>query len=191
MPLTSVPVVVPYEVPGHSQTVFTVQVDALASEGQALTEAQALVAAWLQLRHPEGARMLPLRARLGSASSQPEGPFLYVLSPLNHIHSLLLPTRIDNAPGERLGDTLAGLAPGDIHGVVMDCTHLAYINTTGMASLAGHAKRLRLYLHSLPASVQTVFDIVGLNGLLHVHADRSAALRALVADCRAVAARSG
>jgi anti-anti-sigma regulatory factor len=190
MLLNALPVVIPYKLPGNTETVFTVQVDTLAAcDGDAVGEARALVEAWLNLRHPGVAiNLMASRAKLGTAAEQPAGPLLYFLSPLNHIHSLLLPPRIDNEPGERLGETLSGLDASAIFGVVMDCTHLTYINTAGLASLASQVKRLRIHVHSLPDSVRTVLEIVGLLDLLHVHPDRESALRALVADCRQAAA---
>jgi anti-anti-sigma factor len=64
----------------------------------------------------------------------------------------------------------------------MDCHNLAYINTSGLANLAAHAKRIHLQLFRVSESVRRVFEIVGLLHLLKIHPTMQLALEQLSHD---------
>jgi anti-anti-sigma regulatory factor len=178
-------VVLPFQLAESDRTVHTLQVNAVAIDAESAVQTATLLGdAWSALRHP-GATVDFKPARTKAMSDAPiiDGPFAYVLSNLNQIYHLALPSRIDGEPGERLGHLLSGLSEKAVYGVVIDCSHLAYINTVGLTSIATHLKRLKLQLYDVPETIQKVLDIVGLSKLLSIHATLTAALAAIVAAC--------
>jgi len=177
MPISSYPVVVPYRAPGAGGAVSSVQINAVAEDSpSALAEAKLLAAHWTRLRHGGPVELLSDRIKCGAPSPQPGGPNLYLLSRFDTVHAISFPARIDSEPGERLGQTLAGLDEREIYAVVFVCNRLGYINTVGLTALAAHVKRLRLHLCGVPESVQRVFDIVGLTRYLAIYPDLASAL---------------
>jgi anti-anti-sigma regulatory factor len=183
MPLLEFPVAIPYRLLDDRDGVhFLVQVRAIASgEPAAIATAQVLVKALASLHHRgKAVEVLIERTKVGAPGGQVDGPYVYVLTHGNHIHHLAFPPRIDSQSGEVMGNAFAGLDPKTLHGVVMDCHPLVYINTAGLASIAAHAKRLHLRLFRVSDPVRRVFEIVGLMQLLHVHSTLQSALDHLV-----------
>lgn len=179
MPLFAIPVVMPYRLRDDREGVlFPVQVEAVASTtAAAVATAQTLVHRHGSLKHRGRAiETLPEHVRIGALGRMIEGPYAYVLRHGNHIHHLDFPARIDNRSGGVMGDAFAGLDPNQLLGVVMDCNPLAYINTTGLASIAAHAKRIQLRLFRVSDPVRRVFEIVGLAQLLRIFPDLRSAL---------------
>lgn len=173
----------PYRLRDASDGVlYSVQVNAVASnEASALAAAQALVRSLGAMRHRgHQIEAVPERAKLGSVGRQIEGPYAYVLTNGNLIHHLDFPARIDSQSGEVMGNAFAGLDPQLLLGVVMDCNPLTYINTSGLASIAAHAKRIQLRLFRVSEPVRRVFQIVGLEQLLRIFPDLRSALDDLV-----------
>jgi anti-anti-sigma factor len=81
-----------------------------------------------------------------------------------------------------MGNAFAGLDLQSLLGVVLDGQLLSYINTSGLASLAAHAKRIQLQVCRVSEPVRRVFDIVGLMPMLNVHATMPVALEQLELD---------
>jgi anti-anti-sigma factor len=191
MPLFDIPVVVSYRLEDdRSGALFAVQVRTVASgEPAALAIAQVLTQALAALRHPgRRVELLNDRSKVGAVGQVIDGPYAYVLTHGNHIHHLTFPSRVDSQSGEVMGNAFAGLDPKTLYGVVMDCHPLSYINTAGLASIAAHAKRVRLRLFRISDPVRKVFEIVGLLQLLRIHPTLQAALNDLVSE--SAAARS-
>jgi anti-anti-sigma regulatory factor len=179
VPLLDIPIVLPYRVTSERDgALFSVQVNAVASsESSAIAAAQVLVRSLASLRHRgQPIEVLSERAKVGAPGRQIEGPYAYVLTTGNHIHHLDFPARIDSQSGEVMGDAFAGLNPASLLGVVMDCHPLSYINTAGLASIAAHAKRIRLRLFRVSQPVSRVFEIVGLVQLLRIFPSLQTAL---------------
>jgi anti-anti-sigma regulatory factor len=171
---------------------FSIQVNAVASnEASAVAATQALVRSLGGLRHRgHQIEVLPERVKVGAIGRQIEGPYAYVLTNGNLIHHLDFPSRIDSQSGEVMGNAFAGLDPSLLLGVVMDCNPLTYINTSGLASIAAHAKRIHLRLFRVSEPVRRVFQIVGLVQLLRIFPDLRSALEDLNTPPQAVPAPS-
>ncbi len=179
MPLFDIPVVMPYRLREERDgALFSVQVNAVASnEASAVAASQALVRSLGGLKHRgRTIETLPERAKIGAVGRQIDGPYAYVLTHGNLIHHLDFPPRIDSQSGEVMGDAFAGLDPNLLLGVVMDCNPLTYINTSGLASIAAHAKRIQLRLFRVSDPVRRVFQIVGLVQMLRIFPDLRTAL---------------
>jgi anti-anti-sigma regulatory factor len=161
---------------------FSVQVNAVASsETAAVAAAQVLVRTHAGVKHPgQAIELLPERAKLGSLGRVVDGPYAYVLTHGTVIHHLDFPPRIDSQSGEVMGNAFAGLDPALLLGVVMDCNPLTYINTSGLASIAAHARRIQLRLFRVSDPVRRVFQIVGLVQMLRIFPDLTSALDDLV-----------
>jgi len=181
MPISSYPVVVPYWAPGAGGALSTVQISAIAEDSpSALAEARLIAGHWTRLRHSgAGVELVTDRIKCGAPTAQANGPNLYVLTKHDSVHAICFPARIDSEPGERLGETLAGLDASQIFVVVFACRRLAYINTVGLTALAAHVKRLPLHLCGVPDPVQRVFDIVGLTRYLALYPDLASGLAAV------------
>ena len=180
MPISSYPVVVPYRAPGVDGALSSVQIQAIAEDSPAaLAEARLIAGHWTRLRHGGPVELVADRIKCGVPTAQASGPNLYVLTKLDSVHAISFPARIDSEPGERLGQTLAGLDERQIYAVIFVCWRLGYINTIGLTALAAHVKRLRLHLCGVPEPVQRVFDIVGLTRYLAIYPDLESALTAL------------
>jgi len=179
VPLFDIPIVMPYRLRDERDgALYSVQVNAVASnEASAVAAAQALVRSLAGLKHRGRAiEALPERVKVGAIGRQIEGPYAYVLTHGNLIHHLDFPSRIDSQSGEVMGNAFAGLDPNLLLGVVMDCNPLTYINTSGLASIAAHAKRIQLRLFRVSDPVRRVFQIVGLVQLLRIFPDLRSAL---------------
>jgi anti-anti-sigma factor len=179
VPLYDVPVVIPYRLrDAHDGVLYSVQVNAVASnETSALAAAQVLARSLGSLRHRgHQIEVISERAKVGAIGRHVEGPYAYVLTNGNIIHHLDFPARIDSQSGEMMGNAFAGLDPRLLLGVVMDCNPLTYINTTGLASIAGYAQRIHLRLFRVSDPVRRVFQIVGLEKLLRIFPDMRSAL---------------
>lgn len=162
----------------RDKALFSVQVNAVASnEASAIAAANALIRCLAGLKHRgQPVEVLPERAKIGAIGRQIEGPYAYVLTHGNLIHHMDFPARIDSQSGEVMGNAFAGLDPNLLLGVVMDCNPLTYINTSGLASIAAHAKRIQLRLFRVSEPVRRVFQIVGLVQLLRIFPDLRMAL---------------
>lgn len=188
MPLHDIPIVIPYRLSGdHGGVLYPLQIHTVTSgEAAALATAKLLARTVANIRHPgRTVEVVSERAKSGQPARQVDGPYAYVLTTGNHIHHLDFPARIDSQSGEVMGDAFAGLDPTTLHGVVMDCYAMAYINTSGLASIAGHAKRLRLRLFRVSEPVRRVFEIVGLTQLLRILPTLQTALEDLNAEHQA------
>ncbi len=182
MPLFDIPVVMPYRLSDdRSAALFSVQVNTVASnEIAAVSAAKALVRTLGMLRHRGQAIEAQVeRAKIGPIGRQIDGPYAYVLTHGNLIHHLDFPPRIDSQSGEVMGNAFAGLDPSLLLGVVMDCHPLTYINTSGLASIAAHAKRIQLRLFRISEPVNRVLQIVGLVQMLRIFPDLRSALEDL------------
>jgi anti-anti-sigma regulatory factor len=185
MPLYDVPVVLPYRLRDDPDgALYSIQVRTIASNAKvALSISQALVQTLATLRHPDRAiEVLSDRAKIGVIGQQIDGPYAYVINRGSHIHSLQFPARIDSHSGEIMGNAFAGIDTTTLYCVLMDCYQLSYINTAGLASIAGHTKRLRLRLFRLSDPLRKVLEIVGLMRVLNVHPTLSSALADLIAE---------
>jgi anti-anti-sigma regulatory factor len=179
VPLFDIPVVMPYRLRDERDgALFSVQVNAVASnEASAVAATQVLVRSLGLLKHRgRTVEVLPERVKIGAMGRQIEGPYAYVLTHGSLIHHLDFPSRIDSQSGEVMGDAFTGLDPALLLGVVMDCNPLTYINTSGLASIAAHAKRIHLRLFRVSDPVRRVFQIVGLVQLLRIFPDLRSAL---------------
>ena len=179
MRLFTIPVEMPYRLSDdRTGTLFPVRVDTIAHDAAAaVAAAQALIRSLAALRYRgRDVETVPERVRIGAVGQEVEGPYAYVLGQRDHIQHLAFPARLDNRSGEVMGNAFAGLDPNLLLGVVMDCNPLAYINTSGLASIAAHAKRIRLRLFRVSESVRRVFQIVGLIEMLRIFPDLRSAL---------------
>ena len=79
---------------------------------------------------------------------------------------------------EAVQDAMAGFDPQTTLGVIMDCVHLTYINSKGLAVLAGSTRRLNLHLFRVPAPILKVLEMTGLDRLIPHHFDLQTALNA-------------
>lgn len=179
MPLFDIPVVMPYRLrDDRSAAFFSVQVNTVASnEAAAIAAAKILVHALGSLRHQgKDIDVHVERAKIGSVGRQIDGPYAYILTHGNLIHHLDFPARIDSQSGEVMGNAFAGLDPSLLLGVVMDCYPLTYINSSGLASIAAHAKRIHLRLFRISEPIRRVLEIVGLFQMLKIFPDLKSAL---------------
>ncbi len=183
MPLHTIPVVVPYRLDDDAEgTAFGVGVQAVGTTVQAgQAVAQVLVKSTLGLRHPGRTGMLIQdRIKVGVLGAAVEGPYAYVLTKGNHINHLNFPSRIDQDRGYVLEQMLAGLDENHVFGVLMDCVHLTYINSAGLAALASQASRLNMRLFRMSDPVAKVFEITGLTRAVPAYPDLASALAALI-----------
>jgi anti-anti-sigma regulatory factor len=193
VPLFITPVEMPYRLSDdRGGSLFPVRVDAIAQDATAaVAAAQVLIRSLATLRHRgRTIELVPERIRIGAVGREMEGPYAYVLAHGNHIQHLAFPARLDNKAGEVMGNAFSGLDPNLLLGVVMDCSPLAYINTSGLASIAAHAKRIRLRLFRVSESVRRVFQIVGLTEMLRILPDLRSALDDLATHAPATPASS-
>jgi anti-anti-sigma factor len=187
VPLHAIPVVMPYRVDHDADGILhTVQVHTVASSADAArATAQVITAALSRLRHPGRRReVLTARATVGAIGPAVPGPYAYLIGHGSHVHHVAWPPRLDHEAGTLFNDALAGIDAATLHGVVMDCVGLTYINTIGLAGIAGNAERLRLHLIRVQPMVQKVLDIVGLLRVLPLHPDLPTALDHLVGQVR-------
>ena len=185
MPLHDFPVIMPYRLSSATdESLYSLQIHTVVStEAAAIATAKVLASAVASLRHPQQAfELMADRAKIGSSGRQIEGPYAYVLTKGNHLFHLDFPARIDTQAGDIMGNSFAGLDPTSLLGVVMDCHSLAYINTSGLANLAAHAKRIHLQLFRVSEPVRRVFEIVGLLHLINIHPTMQLALEQLSYD---------
>lgn len=183
MPLQSIPVVIPWQLEGDDAAVtHATGVQTVATTPQAaLAVGQVLVKALVQMRYPgRGARILTDRTRAGEPGGEVQGPYLYALTMGNHIAHIALAPRLDQDNGQRFEDAMAGFDPQTTLGVIMDCVHLTYINSKGLAVLAGSTRRLNLHLFRVPAPILKVLEMTGLDRLIPHHFDLQTALGAMV-----------
>ncbi len=189
MPLQNFPVVLPYRYEGEPVDQFHAgQAHVLASgPPAALATAQVLVSVQAILRQP-GRKPLPEsnRARIGSPGATFDGLYAYVITRNGPIHHLDFSARLDQDHGAKLGDVLRGLDASQLFGVVFDCQRLTYLNTMALASLAGNAERLHLHACRLSDPIRKVFEMVGINNVIGLHADLQNALAALIRELRTV-----
>lgn len=188
MPLYSIPVAVAYQLEDDPQGIpYGIGIQAVGTSPQA---AQAislvLTKALVAMRHPgKTARILQDRLKIGQLGPQIDGPYAYVFTRGNHINQLVFPARIDQDRGSYLGDALAGLDGATTLGVLVDCIHLSYINSTGLAAFAAHAGRLNMRLFRITDPIAKVFEITGLTRAVPAYQDLPSALAALVRESNA------
>lgn len=182
MPLFDIPVVIPYRLDDDdSGALYPVQVHAVASgTPAALATSEVLANTMGRLRHPgHGIVVEKDRAKVGTVGKQVEGPYAYIFTRGSFVHHLAFPARIDSQAGEQLTESLSAFSSKDIYGLVMDCAPMVYINTIGLTALSAHAEHLHLF--RLPTAITKVFEIVGLDRMVHLHAGLTKALDGLVA----------
>jgi len=183
MPLYATTVVMPYRLEERDEApIFTCQVDSAASNPQvALSTAKLLTRINATLQHGrEPLRILTERAQIGNPTHTIEGPYIYLFTHGDRIPQLSFPRRIGDQASTELEQTLAGFDPALLHGAVMDCAQLSYINTQGLTAFVAHAKRCGLQLCRLPPPLRKVMDIVGLGRLMTLHDDLRSALHAIL-----------
>lgn len=183
MPLHTIPVVVPYRLEDDPEsTLYGVGVQAVGTTPQAgQAVAQILVKSTLGLRHPGRiGKLIADRVKVGELGATVDGPYAYVLTTGNHINFLSFPQRIDQDRGYVLDQMLAGLDEKQVLGVLMDCVHLTYINSSGLGALASQATRLNMRLFRMSDPVAKVFEITGLTRAVPAYPDLPSALNALV-----------
>jgi anti-anti-sigma factor len=185
MPLYSIPVAIAYQLEDDLQGIqYGIGIQAVGTSAQA---AQAislvLVKALIAMRHPgKQAKLLLDRLKIGQPGPQIDGPYAYVFTCGNHINQLVFPARIDQDRGTHLEAGLAGLDGTTTLGVLVDCIHLAYINSTGLAAFAAHAGRLNMRLFRVSDPIAKVFEITGLTRTVPAYQDLPSALAALVRE---------
>ena len=185
MPLQSIPVVMPWQVGSAIDApLHTTSVQSVATTPQAaIAVAKLLVSAQSQMRNAGKSATIHIeRARTGLPGAVVNGPYFYVFNTGGTIAHFAFPPRLDQEVGERLEQTLAGLDPTRIQGLLLDCVHLTYINSKGLGALAGASARLNLHLFRVPEPIQKVFAMTGLDRLMAQHSDLQTAVMSLVAS---------
>lgn len=190
MSLSLFSILVPFQLEAMSEGVSAgkvnrglVEVDSIANEqASAIVTAQNLVRAWSAMRYPGQKINFTGPPTCAGNAKAFDGPFGYVFSRSNHISHLPFPKRLNGDPSEKLGQLLGGLNENEVYAVIIDCTHLAHINSVGLTSIAAHVKRLRLHLYQVKDSVRKVIEVVGLAPLIHIHADLKSALAGAAAE---------
>jgi anti-anti-sigma factor len=183
MPLFSIPVAVAYQIDGDPQEItHAVGVQAVGTSGQAAQAVSlVLTKALIQMRHPGStARILQERVKVGQPSAQIDGPYAYVFTKGSHINQLVFPSRIDQDRGSHLDQALTGIETSHTLGLLVDCIHLAYINSTGLGALAAHAQRLNMRLFRVSDPIAKVLEITGLTRAIPAYQDLPSALTELV-----------
>ena len=188
MPLYSIPVAVAYQLEDDSNGIpYAIGIQSVGTGPQA---AQAislvLTKALIAMRHPgKQAKILQDRLKIGQLGPQVEGPYAYVFTRGNHINQLAFPARIDQDRGSHLEEAFAGLDGATTLGVLVDCIHLTYINSTGLGAFAAHAARLNMRLFRVSDPIAKVFEITGLTRAVPAYQDLPSALAALVRESNA------
>ena len=185
MPLYSIPVAVAYQLDNDPQEIpYSIGIQSVGTSAQAAQAVSlVLTKALIQMRHPGApARILQDRIKIGQLGPQVDGPYAYVFTQGNHINQLVFPSRIDQDRGSQLDEALNGLDGATTFGVLVDCIHLAYINSTGLAAFAAHAGRLNMRLFRVSDPVSKVFEITGLTRTVPSYQDLPSALGALVRE---------
>jgi anti-anti-sigma factor len=185
MPLYSIPVAVAYQLEDDPQGIpYALGIQAVGTSAQAAQAVSlVLTKALIAMRHPgKQAKILQDRLKIGELGQQIDGPYAYVFTRGNHINQLVFPARIDQDRGSHLEQGLAGLDSTTTLGVLVDCIHLLYINSTGLAAFAAHAGRLNMRLFRVSDPIAKVFEITGLTRTVPAYQDLPSALAALVRE---------
>ena len=183
MPLHTIPIVIPWQLGTGLQAVNqTTGVQAVATTPQAaLAVAKLLVQALAAMRYPGQAMTVDLeRAKIGAVGPEVHGLYAYVFGLGSTITQITFSGRIDQDAGSRLHQSLEGIDPARTVGLLMDCVLLSYINSSGLAALAGAGERLNLHLFRLPAPVLKVFQMTGIDRLVPNHADLNTAVAVMI-----------
>jgi anti-anti-sigma factor len=189
MPLHQIPVIVPYRLDDDADGVqYTISVQAVGTQPPAAQAvAQVLVRALAQIRHGDHPiKLIADRIQVGHPTGEINGPYAYVLAHGAQIGLLNFPARIDQDHGQLVGQMLEGLDSKQVHGVLFDAIHLTYINSLGLAALAGHATRLNLRLFRASNPIAKVIEITGLTRQIPMYPDLPSALGELVRKGRLV-----
>jgi anti-anti-sigma factor len=185
MPLYSIPVAVAYQLDNDPQEIpYSIGIQSVGTSTQAAQAVSLILTkALIQMRHPGAtARILQERVKIGQLGQQIDGPYAYVFTQGNHINQLVFPSRIDQDRGTQLDQALSGLDGPATLGILVDCIHLSYINSTGLAAFAVHAGRLNMRLFRISDQVAKVFEITGLTRAVPAYQDLPSALSALVRE---------
>ncbi len=185
MPLYSIPVAVAYQLDNDPQEIpYSIGIQSVGTSTQAAQAVSlVLTKALIHMRHPGvQAHILQDRLKIGQLGPQIDGPYAYVFTQGNHINQLVFPSRIDQDRGTQLDEALSGLDGATTLGVLVDCIHLAYINSTGLAAFAAHAGRLNMRLFRVSDPLSKVFEITGLTRAVPAYQDLPSALGALVRE---------
>jgi anti-anti-sigma regulatory factor len=187
VPLHDFSVIMPYRTAHQPDEILRpLHIQAVASTPRAaLATAEMIGATLAALQSPSGVTMAQESTKVGQSGRVIDGPYAYILTKGNRVLHYDFPARIDSEAGEAMGNLFTGLDVTNLFGVVMDCHTLTYINTSGLASLAAHARRTRLQLFRVSEPVRRVFEIVGLIHLLKIHASLADALAGLEKSYRA------
>jgi len=183
MPLHTIPIVIPWQLGSGPQAVnHTTGVQAVATTPQAaLAVAKLLVQALAAMRHPGQTITVDLeRAKIGAVGPEVHGLYAYIFGMGSTISQINFPGRIDQDAGSRLHQSLEGIDATRTVGLLMDCVLLSYINSSGLAALAGAGQRLNLHLFRLPAPVLKVFQMTGIDRLVPNHADLNTAVAVMI-----------
>ncbi len=186
MPLYAIPVAVSYQLEDDPQSIpYGIGIQSVGTSQQAAQAVSlVLTKALVAMRHPgKQIRLLQDRIKIGQLGPQIDGPYAYVFTRGNHINQLVFPSRIDQDRGSHLDEAFSGLDSQTTLGMLVDCIHLTYINSTGLAAFAAHAGRLNMRLFRVSDPIAKVFEITGLTRAVPAYQDLPSALAALVREC--------
>lgn len=182
MPLYSIPVVMPYRIDlDDGAPMYNLHVETVASSRKAaLSTAKALCKLVSMLNFGEPARdILVERAQVGELVHQVVGPYCYILTKSQHVPNLSFPPRLDRESSLTLLESFKGISTKHVHGVLMDCAPLTFIDSSAMSALASCTKLHNLQLFRVSEPIMKIFTIVGLHKVLPIHNEITGAMDAL------------
>lgn len=99
----------------------------------------------------------------------------------DHIVILAIKGRLDTLSSNTLQESLQGLIDNSQHQILIDCTGLDFISSSGLRVLLSAAKQLngmtgKFALCALKDRIKEVFDIAGFTMLFSIFDDEAAAL---------------
>jgi len=90
---------------------------------------------------------------------------------------------VDSMKASELETHVMGLLDGGVKTLLIDCTHLTYINSAGLRVFLLAAKQLvhdgTFAFCGLGPNVRLVFETIGFERILTIHPDRATALMAM------------
>ena len=100
----------------------------------------------------------------------------------DNIVLLAIEGRLDTLTSSTLQEALEGLISNGQHQILIDCTELQFISSSGLRVLLSAAKQLnslqgKIALCALKDRIREVFDIAGFTMLFSIFSDEAAALK--------------
>ena len=100
----------------------------------------------------------------------------------NDIIVLAIEGRLDTLTSNTLQESLQGLINSSRHQILIDCTELQFISSSGLRVLLSAAKQLssqkgKIALCALKDRIREVFDIAGFTALFSIFSDAEEALK--------------